>query len=231
VGIRMKNLGYKDLLKAHAIFEIVNKGDKTYWEFYGRPVWSLNNLTVDLVRNNTLKFLNKWRSRIPYSCSKNLYSKLDHCKPDFDALVNEDLAVVNIEISSDKIRKVFDSLEPAIGSTGTSKVMHMIRPRLFVMWDRDIRNEFGYKWGIGRDYIDFMRKMYQWAKDLTDSFRKAQRNVSDDHEARERIEEMCSGKTLAKLLDEYNYIHVHYKGVKALIKCPYCDRNIEMLPR
>lgn len=40
--------------------------------FYGKDVWSLEKLSVNAVRRNTIKFLNKWRSRIPNVLSQKV---------------------------------------------------------------------------------------------------------------------------------------------------------------
>ena len=228
-----ESLNYRDLLKAHAIFELISKGDTSYWDFYGKETWSLNNLNVKTVKVPILKFLNKYQSHISYRVAPQLLDKLRDCKVHFDRLGNTDLTHCNFEVGSSEITSVFSKLEPLIHSTGTSKVLHMIKPKLLVMWDRDIREkmchfENGLSNGdIARKYVDFLKEMHNQAIDILKSYVETHEDTSNYSEAEKIIEKTCNGKTLAKLMDEYNYIHVHY-DVKPEIECPYCNKNIKL---
>jgi len=221
-------MNYRDLLKAHAIFELISKGDRSYWDFYRKEAWNLDNLNVGTVKDFILKFLNRWRSRISYGVAPQLFNQLLDCKVHFDRLANADLTHCNFEVVSDEITSVFYKLKPVIGSTGASKVLHIIRPKLLVMWDRDIREKiFSFKYGLSNDYIAFMREMQNKAVDALKSYVETHEDTSNYSEAENAIEKMCDGKTLAKIMDEYNYIHAHY-DVKPKIECPYCNKAIEL---
>lgn len=223
----VNNLNYKDLLKAHAIFELISKGDKDYWDFYGKDVWSLEKLSVDTVKRDAIKFLNKWRSRIPYARADSLLDKLLDIKVHLDVLHDTSLRDADIQGLSGKIKRIFDGLEPTVGSTGASKIIHMIKPKFFVMWDRDIRKDFGYRYGLSNEYLTFMKRMQEEAENVVKNYREVHTDINSDNEAEKNIERICDRKTLAKLLDEYNWIRVHYK-VKPKWECPHCNKTIEL---
>ena len=88
-------------------------------------------------------------------------------------------------------------------ATGASKILHLIYPELFVMWDGAIRGGYGsggkYE---GVQYVDFLRRMQMLANYAIEQV-KRECDVSRDV-AIERLQ--CDGHTLAKTLDEYNYV-------------------------
>ena len=85
--------------------------------------------------------------------------------------------------------------------TAASKILHIINPELFVMWDRAIISGYG---GYNRRlfYTDFLRRMQKLANYAIHQFEK-ECGVCRDV-AIERLQ--CDGHTLAKTLDEYNYV-------------------------
>lgn len=220
-------MNYNDLLKAHAILELISRGDKSYWDFYGREVWSLNNLNVQVVKDHILKFLNKWRSRISYQVAPSLHSKLLTCKVHIDKLGKASLRECDFQTVSTEIKQIFNELEPVIGSTGTSKVLHMTKPNLFVMWDRAIRKDFGYRHGLSSEYITFMMEMQNRAIAVVKSYLEVHEDINSYAEAEKAIEKTCNGKTLAKLVDEYNWVHAHCDAKPKLL-CPHCKKTIEL---
>ena len=85
--------------------------------------------------------------------------------------------------------------------TATSKILHIINPELFVMWDRAIISGYG---GYNRRlfYTDFLRRMQKLANYAINQIGKDCDVSRDKAIARLR----CDGHTLAKTLDEYNYV-------------------------
>ena len=61
------------------------------------------------------------------------------------------------------VEKAYDKLSSrrGIGYTGASKVLHLMNKRLFIMWDKSIREEYGFKNGDSRDYVNFLKKMQE----------------------------------------------------------------------
>jgi hypothetical protein len=115
------------------------------------------------------------------------------------------------------IAQVFDSLAKCcrtkrFESTDTSKAMHGMIPELFVMWDDKIKKGIlGIKGtGSGREYDgacyanEFLPLMQSMAKQFLDSF--VQKHGGDYGNACKAISKMTDGYTLAKLIDEFNYL-------------------------
>ena len=85
--------------------------------------------------------------------------------------------------------------------TAASKIFHIINPELFVMWDRAIISGYG---GYNRRlfYTDFLRRMQKLANYAICQIEKECGVCRDEAIARLQ----CDGHTLAKALDEYNYV-------------------------
>ncbi|MDO8538292.1 MAG: hypothetical protein Q7S21_05390 [archaeon] len=85
-----------------------------------------------------------------------------------------------------KTEKIYETFKKIVKQTGASKIMALRMPELFVMWDTGIRK----MWKINNkasseDYLDFLVKMQK-------EFNK--------------IKVTKSNTSLAKAIDEYNYI-------------------------
>lgn len=108
---------------------------------------------------------------------------------------------------SDAIRDVFDKLaycNPRNNSmsTAAAKILHTIKPDLFVMWDSYIRPGYGAL-GLGDHYArSFMPRMQSLLRCAIDQSARAEHITQD-----EAVERLCQcGHTLAKVVDEYNYV-------------------------
>jgi hypothetical protein len=103
---------------------------------------------------------------------------------------------INFDIYKTNIKKAFTKLASIKGiqKTGTPKLIHLIAPKVFVMWDTYIRNYYGFKKGDADDYIDFLKLMQS-------EFPKAK---------------SYQGRTVAKLIDEHNYKTITMTALKEL---------------
>lgn len=110
------------------------------------------------------------------------------------------------------LREIFDDIAHCtrgrrFESTGASKMLHTIVPQLFVMWDRKIRQGIlgDENRKYGENYADeFLPLMQQEAiKAVTSCTEKLK---LEEDQAINYISEHTGGKTLAKLIDEYNYM-------------------------
>ena len=86
-------------------------------------------------------------------------------------------------------------------ATGASKILHIIYPQLFIMWDAAIRCGYGgHNWIW---YTDFLRRM----QILTRHAIKQVRENEPHHSDATAIASLSGCKhTLAKTLDEYNFM-------------------------
>jgi len=106
----------------------------------------------------------------------------------FQKFYSKDFKTINFDVYFSEIKKIFNTLAgiKGIEKTGATKLMHLKAPKLFVMWDGYIRNYYGFKKGDYRDYIAFLKLMQERFKNIKPK----------------------SGRTLAKLIDEHNYITI-----------------------
>lgn len=109
--------------------------------------------------------------------------------PIFMKLKTQTLNSANFYEINDDIKAIYKTWSEIKGVeyTGTSKIMHLKNPNLFVMWDDSIRTHYGLKNNTFQEYVEFLKKMQELSKNI---------NWNDD------------SKTLAKAIDEYNYVKI-----------------------
>jgi len=210
---------YKELIK-----EINEKYNSNKWDtsnldkiyFNTINIWNeFDKVTKNKVYNMVV-FLNKWKCRIP---------KKESLKQINSALINKDVTkffvklknenLITVDLNDPKIicmiKDVFNlfSLKEVgrrkLGSTATSKIMHIINPELFIMLDEAIRKKWGCN-DLDEGYINFMFRMQIEAKELIKSFSK-ENNIEDVKKIEREICKLCHDdmRHLTKLIDEYNY--------------------------
>jgi len=107
-------------------------------------------------------------------------------KPSFDKFKGKSIEDIDFDKYEKEIKYIFDKLSDIKGIkyTGTSKLMHLTIPEVFVMWDGYIRKKYGFKKGDSEDYFNFLKLMQN------------------------EFSEFCvkEKRTLAKCIDEYNYV-------------------------
>ena len=113
-----------------------------------------------------------------------------------------------------RIRYIFDRIADCSGtkryeSTNTAMILHAILPRLFVIWDNPIKK--GVKVDSrGANYSGvFLPKMQKELKEAikTCIYEKRMRRADSVL----FIENQCGKRTLAKLVDEYNFMRYKKK--------------------
>ena len=192
----------------------VDKGEEQYEKCLShREIWdNLKNVNSDQVKDIVVSFLNKWRCRLPYECVPGLTVALQEAEPWLQPLRGSNIEDVDllkpIKIKGEEIRiltlieNVFNTIQKVragrrtVAFTATSKILHMTIPNLFVMCDEKIRKAYGCE-GNSAGYANFMLRMNLFARDL----------ISQAHGSKQRILS-CSkwkGRTLTRLLDNYNY--------------------------
>ena len=117
---------------------------------------------------------------------KNFQKIVNGLKPYFNKFKDKSIETINLDDYKKDITYLFDILSEIKGVqfTGSSKLMHLTIPDVFVMWDGYIRTAGGFKKGNSEDYFNFLKKMQQEFRDI----------------------QKRSGRTLAKCIDEYNYV-------------------------
>lgn len=179
-----------------------------------RDIWErLAEIRDCETKEVVLKFLNQWKCRISSLCVPDLTKALresaeslhqfDKCR-----LEETDLDSSNAEV----MERVFGTITSVkagkrrtVGSTATSKILHLVNPNFFVMYDVRIRRGYGC-FGNDLGYTNFMKQMKQLANDLLHEY-SIKRNIPVDSTFQSLAQECRSySRTMPKLLDEYNWI-------------------------
>ncbi len=166
-----------------------------------------------------INFLNQWRCRLADSQENReaIKQRLVRQKEGTYSLSGETIARVNFSKAEGTIQKLYTSLREVrgFGPTTTSKVMHVLNPELFVMWDNKILDEYNKLDRRITDspagYVQFLRLMQELALQVEADFRKyrAGGNVEDFLSEKLRYEPK---KYFANFVDEFNWI-TYTKGM------------------
>lgn len=191
------------------------------------------DLKKDSPGNAIVDFLNHWRMRVS---STNVSTGINEkykskVKTLLEVLPN---SLLELDLSDtharERITDLFNCLDeiPSINDTGVSKILHIIKPDLFVMWDNEIRMYYlkNQKITYGPSaYMFFLGKMQIIARSLRDEdgmiSSKLSLNLKTLYEGNlkniteaSKIEAVkrtihfleTEGKPITKFLDEYNWI-------------------------
>lgn len=175
------------------------------------------------------KFLNKWLSRVNHRSASSLKQAVDSLPPFYSALKNE--AIEDIDFGSHKsftIKGVMQCLlrvKPKFGSVPASKLMHMAIPRLFVMWDSGIKEEYGIPTYCSDSltaerYTDFLKLMKAQINHAINNLMQVK--GLDRETAIQQIRLKDNNLTLARIVDKYNFA---IRGGKAEV-CQECQAKI-----
>jgi len=183
--------------------EILEAKCKIYKKIEGRA--SYYDLALEIVDEHPVHasviLLATWnvsRFRFMASDSKNLHELIEafrNCEQIFRDLKNFDLQTIDFELVKSGIITLYGTFSKIKGVeyTGTSKVLHLMNRHLFVMWDSYIRKGYDIRSNTAADYFNFLKKMQS-------EFGSIEWNNPT--------------KTLAKAIDEYNYVVFTYPALQ-----------------
>lgn len=161
-----------------------------------------------------LSFANGWGSRMQRTAD-DVQRALREIQPDLDTLKND--TILDVCLNKDKRELICRSFKVLAGcnrkghneATGASKMLHIINPELFVMWDGAIRSGYICKLQGKLEkkdwiwYTEFLQEMQRLTK-------QAVCEVMEQNESHSRDTAIASltgcKHTLAKALDEYNFM-------------------------
>lgn len=216
-----ENFPYTDLLKAHKIFRKI-EGRWTFYDAYMESrqpnIW-MKSPDIPLREGLLLfGFVQSWDPNFKGDLAKFLQTYEDI----FEIIKEiEKETITKVHLSSrvkNSIAVMFDRIATSTRgkryeSTDTSKILHAIIPQLFVMWDDGIRRAIVGEGRNGRCYaFEFLPKMQGLVHKYTDSY--VGERGGDRESASAQISSMADKYTLAKLMDEHNY--VRYTKKKSL---------------
>jgi hypothetical protein len=126
--------------------------------------------------------------------------KLKELNPKFAVLRHKALLTFDLDAKL-KFADIYDEIVNAkwetqkgktrrVGPTSASKTLHLVAPDLFMIWDRTIRNYYGFQ-ETGKEYLRFLVNMKNWLKKLKPTIKKLQAKYQ---------------KSSTKIIDEYNWI-------------------------
>ncbi len=183
---------------------------------------NLNNLDdVQHVRRVIKPFLIQWgmmgrtvgRKGLDW---KKLSETLRSLESDFDVLRNRRFLTIdfnerNVSIAIKNIFGRIRSIPYIGGHTSTPKIMHLLDPEIFVMWDEDIRKSYQKRnrciTDSPRGYLEFLKETHE---ELRQSFRVRQEETGKSlDEIETEIRSKYGNKTLARIIDECNWMLAH----------------------
>ncbi len=211
---------YAELVEASRVFRTSEATYDWAWIRARKTDWSrLDELDDEEIKEEVIGFLNRWSCRIPptselatalrdtFQHRKQTISALSpYCLENFEK--DQERMVEGLGVSLAKAMTQLFRDFSAIGSrfrdVAASKTLHMVLPKLFVMWDNAIRESYGIEKDPYGYVYSFIPRMAELAREAVTTYAE-ERKVTFIQAAKE-ISNLCAGRTLAKIVDEYNYL-------------------------
>ena len=116
--------------------------------------------------------------------------------------LNHNLIEVDLQTIEEKVIEVFKKISRVdnIGPTSSSKILHLLIPNLFIMWDREIAREFDVQMNSG-GYVNFLKMCKSIYEKLSEKYKEQ----GVDNPTAYLLSKFK--KPLTKLLDEYNWLY------------------------
>jgi hypothetical protein len=136
----------------------------------------------------------------------NFKRELENLRQMFDVLIGQYFQTVNFDKYKTNIQTIYNSLSKIKGVefTGAPKLMQLKNPNVFVMWDRYIRGEKPKKhYGRLAAFKDGTFEYRKYPKDFSGYFQ-----FLKDMQNRYKHLNLVGQKTLAKAVDEFNYVNI-----------------------
>jgi hypothetical protein len=179
------------------------RANRTYADFLDRPKGP--DYATELVR-----LLNRWACRLSSDRAPvALEAWLRARAADLEEVERMTILDVRVRDHADELGALHDDLIREMRAAGVSnmadaaasKALHLLQPRLFVMWDKEIRRS------APEGYGTYLLQMHALADRLSEQ------SPADDVEA--YLHELLGyekRKTLAKYVDEYNWFEAVGRG-------------------
>jgi hypothetical protein len=228
---KQAEISFQDVFDAAEIFEEDPRARSNDWLLARRFVdWkNLHNLSTTEIIERVIKFLDSWGCYL-YTERENWPRMAEKIKeaykksiPFLNALQDETLEDLDLDrkrnvegkeyTNKEILNEVFLNLSRVgykFRGVAASKVLSLINPKLFMIWDQSICKSYGIRAHSephlrDRQYAsEFLPIMRQKANDVIESCMIERRCSRKD--AIEAINSFRKDRPLAKLLDEYNWI-------------------------
>lgn len=170
----------------------------------------IDSIKVILLSWNMRPYLGKVMSK--KKLEEQISNFLENHEKEIELLKDREICTIDFNKHVDKIKKLYKDLTNLeyIGSTGASKFLHILNRDLFVMWDGDIMNRYHkehpkHTKGSEECYLEFLKDMQELTNKLLVEIEEKGHLTPKDY----LLEQLSRDKyeiTLAKVLDEYNYM-------------------------
>lgn len=192
-----------------------------------------SGLQINQIQQQLIKgFLNRWKCRVqntPQS-ARTIQTTLHNLLPYLQVLNNFTVVnlnftqTVNVNNNQMTVSRVIEHYYTTVrnignrfAATATSKLLHILQPELFVMWDKDILAHYKQNnpqvSDSGQGYCVYLQIMQQVARQVYQSFQNAVLNPPAGANQNPAVylsiqTNYNPPKTLAKYLDEYNWVTI-----------------------
>lgn len=204
-------MNWHELIKGSQLYHLKEKRDHFYDDYMKRKDWDKWD-NPDLADSEIIllfNFLNQWSTHYPSGPDqvRAFHSAYESIFPTIQALGNDRLE--DSDLNENKLRYIENVFAKIAfcGSreevTGASKILHTIIPDFFVMWDSSIGSGYAVTRTPHGYAYKFLRRMQKQANEAISSY------TSEFQCGRETaitsIISEGNGRTITKLIDEYNY--------------------------
>jgi len=125
----------------------------------------------------------------------------------------------NLSLSDDELKKTIKrifqefSSKKSIGFTGASKILHLLNPYLFMMWDYNIREAYhklhtkNHELGDPDCYLEFLKQSQEIIRTILS--KRSENDIWNDHLTfidKDFMAAFSFKESMLKMLDECNYI-------------------------
>ena len=159
------------------------------------------------------RFLNQWRCRLPSESDRSVADALMELGSYREGLFNSAIEAKCLDdLVFDATESAFDRLTSIrhIGPTTASKILGVLYPRFFVMWDTDIRETyFDRSHCTGHEFAIFMKEMRSSAVSIIADARKHE--IEDPAKAISNEIKQNPPFTLAKFINDYVWLTITKK--------------------
>ena len=171
------NIDINDLIYK---IELYNKCYELMNKIYDLTIEKLKNSKLNLltIYNTIILFLTTWGQIKIFECIlRNKLSTIEICKQLLNKLLRyQDIfeklkmfTIIDIDLNQFKreIISIFNDLMkiPCISSTSISKILHILHPKLFPIWDDEIRTLLKIE-DTGNGYVKYMKIIQEIIKNL-----------------------------------------------------------------
>ena len=174
-----------------------NQANAFHIQLYPEETFYLDVLeSTQPIITRAVNFLRRWNRRVHIDENQllNVYGNVPN------DVLNWNLEDLTLWENRTQITQIFSEFIDAVRYTGSSKALHILNPRFFMMWDDAIRRGYGCCENE-EGYFDFLLRSQREIQEVISTY-------TNDYPANGEISQRIYAgrvKSILKLLDEYNF--------------------------